>query len=267
MVFVVLLISFISGPVTLTGQIPKKCTSDLPKSATPSFEDFFETRFLQAVARGQTSTVKVMLERDASHVRNLGNEFRTNPVLIAAYYGQTEILELLTKNGAKVDTEDCNGLGPLSFATLKGHIETVILLTKAGADVNKRSREGISPLVVAAMKGDHSIAEILLQKGANPNITIDTGTTVLMNAADNRILINQLLSYGADIEGRDRKGRTALFFAVHDGKIESVRTLLESGARIDVTSDDGVKIRDIVAQHNDPSKRKILAELVDKYSK
>lgn len=49
--------------------------------------------------------------------------------------------------------------------------------------------------------------------------------------------IKRLLGRGADIEGRDRHGRTALLVATHRNAIEAARVLIEAGADVNAMDD------------------------------
>ena len=102
------------------------------------------------------------------------------------------------------------------LATSLGAAEIIPLLTKYGADINSRDHSGDTALNLAAQKW--SIGKIfkpLLEAGADPNIANRAGETPLMWAAK----INQ--------------------------KPEEILPLLvEHGARLDMKSKGGVRLRD-----------------------
>ena len=58
--------------------------------------------------------------------------------------------------------------------------------------------------------------------------------------AGDRRVIERLLAAGADIDGRDRYGQTALMLAALHGRDEVVRLLLDHGADRDVTAKYGL---------------------------
>ena len=62
------------------------------------------------------------------------------PLHEAAYHGQTEVLELLLKQGADINAKDRFGKTPLHWAAKNGKTEVVELLLKNGADIHKESR-------------------------------------------------------------------------------------------------------------------------------
>ena len=69
------------------------------------------------------------------------------------------------------------------------------------------------------------------------------GKTALMRAAtrDNRRKVSFLLKIGADINARDKKGKTVLFhsYGFHMGSIEMVRLLIRSGADVNIADNKG----------------------------
>ena len=46
--------------------------------------------------------------------------------------------------------------------------------------------------------------------------------------------VAQLLQAGADINGRDERGRTAAMAATHANQVETVRALIQAGADINI---------------------------------
>jgi hypothetical protein len=66
-------------------------------------------------------------------------------------------------------------------------------------------------------------------------------TPDLLNAArsGHTAQVEALLAKGANIEGAEKDGRTALMLAARHGRVETVRALLAKGAKVDVRDRDG----------------------------
>uniref|UniRef100_A0A0R3RKG5 ANK_REP_REGION domain-containing protein n=1 Tax=Elaeophora elaphi TaxID=1147741 RepID=A0A0R3RKG5_9BILA len=79
------------------------------------------------------------------------------------------------------------GATALHVAAAKGYNDVMRLLLKAGADVNSRDRDGWTPLHAAAHWGEHEAAAILIQNGASFSELTNNGETVL-NVADKDIV-------------------------------------------------------------------------------
>jgi len=77
---------------------------------------------------------------------------------------------------------------------------------------------------------------LLLERGADPNKSAHGSMAPLQYAALNGslILIDLLLTYGAGIEERDKRRRTALHYA---SNVEAARALICRGAVVDVSGD------------------------------
>lgn len=96
-------------------------------------------------------------------------------------------------------------------------------------------------LLATQERGDLAALEALLKQGVNPNTVLNTGSSLLMLAAQrgNVAHVDLLLRYGADVNQRDEtssknRGDSALLTALRAGHEMVVRRLLEVGARLDV---------------------------------
>jgi uncharacterized protein len=71
---------------------------------------------------------------DAGTPATVTNEAGDSLVMLAAYYGQAETVELLLARGADPNQENFKGQTPLAGAVFKGKAEIVQALLAAGAD-------------------------------------------------------------------------------------------------------------------------------------
>jgi len=99
-----------------------------------------------------------------------------------------------------------------------------------------------SELSLAAMKGDVEKVELLLADGADVNGAQGDGSTALHWAAyrEDAELVRRLLEAGADVTKRTRVGEmTPLFMAAQSGSGPAVELLLEAGADAGLASTNG----------------------------
>ena len=156
----------------------------------------------------------------------------TTPLHWAAHANEPAIVELLLEAGADASAANRYGVRPISLACINGNAVLTEQLLDAGADPNATAAEGETALMTAARTGSHELVELLLDRGADVN-AVETwrGQTALMWAAAEGYarLIPTMLSYGADPSARSAGGWTPLLFAVRQGHIDVVQTLLEAG--------------------------------------
>src|SRR6202008_2775358 len=114
----------------------------------------------------------------------------------------TETVRSLLKQHADVNTPQADGATALAWAAHWNDLETAELLITAGAKVDVANDFGVTPLWEACYNGSAAMVEALLKAGANPNaILTGTGETVLMRCARSGNLdsVKTLLASGADV--------------------------------------------------------------------
>ena len=105
-------------------------------------------------------------------------------------------------------------------------------LLAAGSDVGERNKKGWTPLLSAAHHGNTEVCRLLLERGkANIEERTPCGNTALNLAArkGHARTVSLLVSKGARLDTKDRKGYTPFLAAVEKGHIEVCKVLLETG--------------------------------------
>ena len=97
----------------------------------------------------------------------------------AAREGNSALLRGYLDAGAPATLTNAAGDSLLMLAAYHGHEETVQLLVHHGADVNSANDRGQTPLAGAVFKGYAGVARALLDAGADP----DSGTPSARDAA------------------------------------------------------------------------------------
>lgn len=99
----------------------------------------------------------------------------------------------------------------------------------------KRKSDGLPILVMAVDKRNYEAVEFLLEKGANVNARYrEDKSTALMHAAamGNSRLVNLLLKYEPDVNMRDSKNESALIKGVRARRTGVVEALIRAGADV-----------------------------------
>lgn len=131
----------------------------------------------------------------------------------------------------------------IAVAAPRSTAEIVRLLLAYGADPNKPDKRNASPLHSVCWGGDGSVERdgrtteelifTLIDAGADPNLR-SKGKMPLHQAVSGEwgspTSVRALLKRGADVNARDKDGKTALMIAAEHGELECVQLLLEAGA-------------------------------------
>jgi ankyrin repeat protein len=135
-------------------------------------------------------------------------------------------------------------------AAMSGNKEVVVLLLNSGMSPNVRDpsprdrgpdRTGWTPLLWALWERNSEIAEILLDHGANPNFQGNSAETTALNLAislaPTKIAL-KAIELGAKLDVPDMAGRTPVFLAARDDKLDLTRLLVDR--RVDIN------VRDVI---------------------
>lgn len=121
--------------------------------------------YFGAILEGKTDVVKALLDRKEADA-NAADETGTTALMMAAYAGRREILELLIERKAEVNTKNKEGATALMCAAFRGHADSVKLLLGKGADFKIAQPDGWTALVAARLAGHAEAAKILEEAGA-----------------------------------------------------------------------------------------------------
>jgi ankyrin repeat protein len=106
----------------------------------------------------------------------------------AAREGDTAVLRSYLDAGAPVSLTTAGGDSLLMLAAYHGHAETVQLLLYHGADANGANDRGQTPLAGAAFKGYTDVARVLIDAGADPDAGTPSARAAAQMFARNDIL-------------------------------------------------------------------------------
>lgn len=229
------------------------------------FRDVLEPRqidfqLFDAAARGCSRLVEDLIAAGAS-VR-ARDRFGNTPMMLAAAAGHDKIVEFLIDKGSVIDQRNLAGSTALMRAVKDSRRSTARLLLRRGADPQALNQSGLTPLLAAAFNGDMRSVKLLLEHRADPNHVDATGKSAILYAAARGFanIVAALLDAGVDVNRTYGHNLTALMWAAgyaddvpeFEG-METVKLLVDRGARLDLADDRGRTALMIAAERGHPA--------------
>ncbi|XP_021574016.1 ankyrin repeat domain-containing protein 50, partial [Carlito syrichta] len=179
-----------------------------------------------------------LLVKAGAHVDS--EDDRTSGIVRQALEREDSIRTLLD-NGAAVNQCDASGRTLLASAAYSGSLDVVNLLVSRGADSEIEDAHGHTPLTLAARQGHTKVVNCLIGCGADINHTDHDGWTALRSAAwgGHTEVVSALLYAGVKVDCADADSRTALRAAAWGGHEDIVLNLLQHGAEVNKADNEG----------------------------
>ena len=217
-----------------------------------------DTRLIDAIKAGNSAAAASLLQKKVDV--NVAEADGTTALHWAIRNDDAGLVDRLIRAGANPKAENRYGVTPISLACENGSAPVVERLLKAGVSANATGPLGETALHLCARTGKPEAVRALLAHGASIDVIENwRGQTPLMwAAAEGHVdAMKVLIEAGADVnarssiiawerqrteEPRDKwlppGGLTPLLFAARDGKVDSVRTLLDAHADINIVDPD-----------------------------
>ncbi|XP_003410096.1 ankyrin repeat and SOCS box protein 14 [Loxodonta africana] len=196
------------------------------------------TALHEAAKLGRLDMVKLMLVSGAHP--DPRSSYGFTPLALAAQNGHTEIMEILLEKGANALGQASDSSSILLEAASGGNPDSVTLLLGHGADANIPKNSGHLPIHVAADRG-HLLALKILVPVTDFAAIKQSGISPIHCAAagGHPECLELLIQAGFDVnfmldqrvrKHYDDQRKSALYFAVSNGDLSSVKLLLSAGA-------------------------------------
>lgn len=170
--------------------------------------------------------------------------FATSPLLLACYYQQKNIIQLILQN--------IKGINLYEAAALGMHDELKLMLVNNPEYLDQYAPHGFTALGIATHFNQEDAVRLLLSLHANPNLPSQNGFDVCplhIATHQNFTQIGKLLiEAGANVNVFQNQKNTPLHFAAMNGNIELIIHLLENGAQVEVRNEMGETPSDLATQ-------------------
>ncbi len=138
-------------------------------------------RFQEALRGGNVALVSAILMDHPDWV-NRADQRGFTPLILAAYFNHSDVVDALITLGANLNAADATGNTALMGAIFKGYEEVAEALVIEGADVNQQNKQGMTALTFAVNFNHRYLAQYLVDNGASLHLKDATGKTPLDHA-------------------------------------------------------------------------------------
>jgi ankyrin repeat protein len=165
---------------------------------------------------------------DSSQQRPMDDRYEA--LLIAIDRNDIAAVQRCLARGTPAEVKGVTEITPLMSAARYGRLEIAELLLLHGANLHASARGVGTPLANAAMSGKSAVVQFLLAHGADASAG-DGGLTPLMAAVlGGHVDVAEILILaGADVNGQNRFGESALLLAEMDGNDAMYQRLADGG--------------------------------------
>lgn len=199
----------------------------------------------RAVNRNEEKAVIQILQSGQVNV-DVPNKLGYTPLMVASQQGYLRLVHMLIDYGADVTLKNGSGKNSIMLACFAGHLDIIKHLRKCGVSCHTTDFGGSTPMHWAADGGHCKVVQYLITNGCEVDVK-DTSSlwTPLMRVSainGNVDVASSLIQAGANVNVKDKDGKTPLMVAVLNNHESLVRLLLAKGADLTVTNEYGVGI-------------------------
>ena len=175
----------------------------------------------------------------------------TTPLLMAVNSSDKQMIEILIKHGAVVDSVGKDGFTPLMLATMNNDLPIVQQLLSYGADPSLQMTDGTTALILARNRKNAKIIQLLQSHLKDTSYQLTTPDVFIRTImTGNETAVAKILQKMPSLVNFRYNGTTPLFLAASGDHVEIVKMLLDKKANIDATVNGVTPLMAAVAERN-----------------
>ncbi|XP_043411110.1 ankyrin repeat and death domain-containing protein 1A isoform X5 [Prionailurus bengalensis] len=190
-------------------------------------------------------------------------QFGMNSLLLSAWFGHLQILQILVNSGAKIHCKNKDGLTLLHCAAQKGHVPVLAFIMEDLEDVplDQADKLGRTAFHRAAEHGQLDALDFLVGSGCEHSVKDKEGNTALHLAASRGHLtvLQRLVDIRLDLEEQNVKKQSCLHYAALGGSEDVARALIHAGGHTNI-ADHGASPMHLAVRHNFPALVQLLID-------
>lgn len=177
---------------------------------------------------------------------------RKTPLMFSSSFGDKVGIKALIAKGADIQQTNERGFNALMVALRNSQLEAANLLISK-SDIGQEDKDGWNAFLIAARYVDLEMVKKILNLTKRPNDQNIFGHTALMLSTMNEhdevfhFLVNHP---DVDLNVQRRNGQTAAHFAIQNNELDKFFTLVEKGARTDITDNRKNTVIDVLKNMN-----------------
>jgi uncharacterized protein len=184
-----------------------------------------------ATAKGDKATMLACLKKGADPEWHDPSGNGKTALVRAIMTKKVELAKILLDHGADINRPDGSKRYPVYFAGVISSVEMAEFILAKGGDKDVNKEPGMLGSLCAHGYSPPEMIKVMVKAGADPNMLYDRATPLVAAIKRKRSdYVKALIEAKADVNWKDKQGKSTLQYAEAEGQDEIVNLLKEASA-------------------------------------